>query len=459
MSGFVKGRGIRYNASLHVGKRLLLNFDLSDFFPTIHFGRIRGRLRARPYQLNAVIATTIARLCTLDGNLPIGAPSSPVLANIICSHLDGLLTRLAREHGCFYSRYADDITFSTNRRSFPNSLATVDHENGLAAVGALISAAVTEAGFIVNPRKTRILDKSSRQEVSGVVINQFLNVPRSFMREIRGALNAWEKHGHIASEQYFKEKYNWRSSQSFENHLRGRIQHVIHIRGSDDLVVWRLVNRFNNLPDRAHSSISYDRPKDERDRLSLAVCRVESGNDELMEYNQGSGIKLPNGNVLTNFHNIEICGTVAPIIEIYLTDNAPVPVPMRVLKHDFAKDVAILEPIDPEWKMPIAAASAELSFSECKVGDDVKVGGFPSYQLGDSCQIATGEVRAFSKIEGITYFRVSVPIVKGNSGGPVFNIDGQVVGIASRGIDTHEITNAAFNGCLELFRFEKFLQS
>ena len=458
-SGYVKGRGIKHNASLHLGKRILLNIDLKDFFPSIHFGRIRGRLMAAPYNLTDSVSTTIARLCTLDGTLPIGSPSSPILSNIVCSHLDGLLAKLGRENGCFYSRYADDITFSTNRRSLPSHLARLDNSTGRFVAGQALEDAVKSAGFLINSSKTRVLDKTSCQEVCGVTINEFVNVPRKFLRALRGALNAWEKYGRSESEKIFKEKYNWRGSDSFETHLRGRLTHLIHIRGTDDLVVWKLVQRFNTLQGRIGPDLKYEQPKSERARLVDSVCRIESGDDQEQIWLQGSGIKMPDGRILTNHHNVDIKGNIARDIELYLDENARVAIPLRVVKFDKSKDVAILEPVESSWKAAIAAGSAELSFSQCAIGDEVKVGGYPSYLVGDSCQIASGEVRAFSKIENITYFRISVPIVKGNSGGPVFNALGQVIGVASRGIDTHEISNASFNGCLELFKIEKFIQS
>ena len=457
-TAYLKGRGIKYNASLHLGKRLILNIDLENYFPSIHFGRIRGRLMAEPYRLSNEVATTIARICTLNDRLPIGSPASPVLANIVSSHLDGLLTKLSRENGCFYSRYADDITLSTNRRTLPKSLVVFNSKTQKHEAGSLLVEAIELAGFTVNNKKTRLLDKRSRQEVTGVTINEFPNVNRTFFRDLRGCIHAWERYGRGDAEKFFHEKYNWRKSETLERNLRGRLEHLIHIRGQDDLVVWKLVKRFNGLPERQHSEISYSQPQDLRKRLTETICRVETSDEENQEWRQGSGIKLPNGEVLTNYHNIEILGKVAPSIEIFLKEESQISIHMQLIRHDKAKDIAILEPLDEAWKAAIANGAGELSFENCEIGDQIKVGGYPSYRDGDSCQISSGEVQAFSKIEHIQYFKVSVPIVKGNSGGPVFNNLGQVIGVASRGIDTHDIANAAFNGCLALFRFEKLLR-
>jgi RNA-directed DNA polymerase len=198
--GFVKGRGIRQNASMHLGKRLILNIDLENYFPSIHFGRVRGRLLAAPYSLTNDIATTIAKLCTLDEQLPIGAPTSPILANMVSSSLDGELTRLAREHGCFYSRYADDITISTNRRNFPPAIVAANPIGGVVELGAALTEAVTVCGFAINTQKSRVLAKTSRQEVCGVTINVRLNTNRRLLREVRAILHAWQKFGKSGAE-------------------------------------------------------------------------------------------------------------------------------------------------------------------------------------------------------------------------------------------------------------------
>ena len=96
--GFIRGRSILTNADPHVGKRWVLNVDIKDFFPSINFGRVRGVLMARPYSMPAKAATIIAQLCTDDNQLPQGAPTSPILSNLVCAKLDGDLEALAKRH-------------------------------------------------------------------------------------------------------------------------------------------------------------------------------------------------------------------------------------------------------------------------------------------------------------------------------------------------------------------------
>lgn len=108
--GFVRGRNIRTNALVHAGKKYIFSIDLEDFFPSINFGRVRGLFMGPPFRLNAKVATILAQICTFNNSLPQGAPTSPVVSNLLCRKMDQQLNRLARNYRCDYSRYADDIT-------------------------------------------------------------------------------------------------------------------------------------------------------------------------------------------------------------------------------------------------------------------------------------------------------------------------------------------------------------
>src|SRR5690606_34283132 len=104
------------NAAVHKGKRTILNLDLDDFFGQFNFGRVRGYFIAnKHFELDPHIATVIAQIACYENSLPQGSPCSPVIANLITASLDMRLLRLANSCGCSYSRYADDITFSTRK--------------------------------------------------------------------------------------------------------------------------------------------------------------------------------------------------------------------------------------------------------------------------------------------------------------------------------------------------------
>src|SRR5258707_3815090 len=122
--GFKRGKSIVTNARQHRGRRWVLNLDLEDFFPSINFGRIRGFLiKNRDFALNEKVATVIAQTACHDNTLPQGSPCSPVISNLVAHVLDMHLVKLASGAGCTYSRYADDLTFSTNEKKFPAEIA------------------------------------------------------------------------------------------------------------------------------------------------------------------------------------------------------------------------------------------------------------------------------------------------------------------------------------------------
>src|SRR5262249_50536847 len=173
--GFVKARNIVSNALPHVGRKVVVNLDLKDFFPTVTFRRVQGLYRKLGY--SGPVATWLALLCTepprvaseLDGKvfhvalservLPQGACTSPAITNALCRRLDRRLDGIARRYRAVYTRYADDLTFS------------VDDEAVLAPLFQRVRAVVRAEGFAEHADKTRVMRRSSRQEVTGVVVN------------------------------------------------------------------------------------------------------------------------------------------------------------------------------------------------------------------------------------------------------------------------------------------------
>src|SRR6266446_8198131 len=122
--GFKRKRSIITNARQHRHRRWVFNLDLEDFFPSINFGRVRGfLLKNRDFELHEDVATVIAQIACHENALPQGSPCSPVISNLIAHILDVRLVHLAASARCVYSRYADDLTFSTNHRQFPPDIA------------------------------------------------------------------------------------------------------------------------------------------------------------------------------------------------------------------------------------------------------------------------------------------------------------------------------------------------
>jgi RNA-directed DNA polymerase len=185
--GFKRRRSIVTNARQHRRRRWVFNTDLEDFFPTIHFGRVKGFfVKNKDFALHDEVATTIARIACANAVLPQGSPCSPVISNLIASVLDVRLVRLAKEAGCTYSRYADDISFSTNKPAFPADIATLAAGQPHTWQPATpLESAITRAGFKVNAAKTHMMYRDSRQGVTGLVVNEKVNIRTEYRRTVR----------------------------------------------------------------------------------------------------------------------------------------------------------------------------------------------------------------------------------------------------------------------------------
>lgn len=185
--GFERKRSIITNASLHKRRRYVLNLDLKDFFPSINFGRVRGFfLKDKHFALQPKVATIIAQIVCHENELPQGSPCSPVVSNLIGHLLDSRLARFAKTHKCTYSRYADDITFSTSRKVFPPELAfSVPGTKAEWQLGAELRAKIEHSGFKTNDKKTRMQFRTSRQVTTGLMINEKVNIRQEYWRAAR----------------------------------------------------------------------------------------------------------------------------------------------------------------------------------------------------------------------------------------------------------------------------------
>ncbi|MGO6980565.1 retron Ec67 family RNA-directed DNA polymerase/endonuclease [Rhizobium leguminosarum] len=196
--GFKPGYSIMTNGALHRSKRWVFNIDLKDFFHSINFGRVYGFfIKDRNFALDPKTATIIAQIACYQNRLPQGSPCSPVISNLIAHILDIKLNSLANELRCTYTRYADDITFSTNEKEFPESIARLvrgSDDKWVAGDGVL--RALYRAGFSVNHDKTRMQRRDSRQDTTGLIVNQKLNVRHEYYKQVRAMCHHLFVHGY-----------------------------------------------------------------------------------------------------------------------------------------------------------------------------------------------------------------------------------------------------------------------
>lgn len=181
--GFVRGRSIVTNATVHLGQESLLCLDIHDFFPSISQDRVLSVFRELGYAPGA--ARALAELCCFRGALPQGAPTSPALANAVCRPMDGVLEHRFQAMGLRYTRYADDITLSGSGDLSPFLPEAVRILAGY--------------GFQVNQAKTRLLTGSQRKLVTGLLLQEDrVRVPKAFKRGLRQEIHYCSRFGVLA---------------------------------------------------------------------------------------------------------------------------------------------------------------------------------------------------------------------------------------------------------------------
>lgn len=253
-TGFVLEKSIVDNAKKHVGHHYVLNMDLKDFFHSFDRNRVKMGFMYEPFNLNGdkePLAFLLASLCThpfeVDGEektvLPQGSPTSPTLTNILCKKFDRRLTGLANRFGATYTRYADDITFSSPHNiytdeAFSNELKRIIEE---------------DQKLVINPKKTRLQKAEYRQEATGLIVNDKVNVRRRYVKQIRMWLYYWEKYGYEKAEQIFKRDYIADKGHvkninaHLVNVLDGKLEFLKMVKGAEDGTYKGLKERFDIL--------------------------------------------------------------------------------------------------------------------------------------------------------------------------------------------------------------------
>ena len=264
--GFYPGRTIVSNAEMHRRRKFVFNVDIEDFFGTINFGRVRGFfIKDRAFSLDPPVATVIAQIACHENALPQGSPCSPVISNLVGNILDMRLLALARDARCTYTRYADDLTFSTNLNKFPIEIAenieetsknrfsqnwaveTIDNflaktlgfrvfggslEGGTWIVGEKLKEEIERAGFRLNHAKTRMSLKCSRQTVTGLVVNKKANINQDYYRHVRAMCNELFQRGN-----YYRSVIDTENEPELLdnlNPLEGMLSHINFVKARKD---------------------------------------------------------------------------------------------------------------------------------------------------------------------------------------------------------------------------------
>ena len=438
--GFVHERKIKDNASKHTRRKVILNIDLKDFFSQIHFGRVRGMLMNKPYGIGQEAATVIAQLACYKGILPQGAPSSPVLTNMICSPLDTQLTNLAKKHGLVYTRYADDITFSTFNPVFPKDI--IERDLSSIIIGQELDAILKKNSFSVNPKNIFLNNNKVRQEVTGLVVNKFPNIKREYIKSIRAILHNCFKNGvyetaiDYVARGFCKNKDIEENIDNieyrdiiilwFKSVLKGKINYIKEIRGSDDYTFLQYADQLNRL--FGEEIFNVEKHNEFFNKIAYNVVILENRNKLV----QGSGFFLKDVGLVTGYHVTEDRGFF--MVTTYKGENIGiVSKEMNEIISDKNIDYAIYNLNNSSME------GLELGDSnEIEIGDKVTVVGYPDYIEGDTPYVHTCEVTSKTKYLGECLYTVSARIIHGASGGAVLNKDNKVIGIIKAGVVSYE---------------------
>lgn len=207
---YLKNKTINDNAKPHVKAKIILKLDIKDFFSSIDFEMLYRIIPNSIFPKS--VKTLLLNLCLYDNYLPQGAPTSPMLSNLVLRDFDNYIGEYSKKFNINYTRYADDLTFSGDFNPYK--------------LKNKVEAFLNEMSFNLNNKKTKIITNAKRQIITGVVVNEKLNVPSSYKRKIRQEIYYIKKYGldsHLSCL-----KYNGSRDKYLES-LRGRINYVLSI--------------------------------------------------------------------------------------------------------------------------------------------------------------------------------------------------------------------------------------
>jgi RNA-directed DNA polymerase len=411
--GFVPERSVKTNAEAHGRRRFVVNLDLKDFFSTITQKRVVGLLLS--LGVGKRVSEIVAHLCCHMGQLPQGAPTSPVLSNMICYRLDTDLLLIAKASRAIYTRYADDITFSSYQPPAPL------FEGVVPAVGHFspdllapeLQAAITGNGFVVHPNKAHYADRNSRRIVTGVKINAGLNVDRRYVRRIRAILHSIEKLGLTGAQ---AKHSSGGGKGSLAAHLRGKIAYVAHLKGRTDPVVRSLAQRYNKSFTVKPIKL-IPTAEERRDRSVWVVDHPEK---------YGTSFFLKSVGLVTAAHCVE--GVTE--VDVLHPSKHTTTFKVKVLHFDKDRDLAVLDhtaiPATEFYELEPAAKAIAVT-------DAVMAIGYPDWGLGERLNIRSGTISLLTARFGVQMIEVTQQLTPGMSGGPILNVAGEVVGIIHKG--------------------------
>ena len=417
--GFVKDKSIITNAKTHIKKKYIVNIDLQNFFPTINFGRVRG-IFIEYFKFSNEVSTLIAQLLCFNNELPQGSPCSPLISNIICAPLDKKLYKYAKFNKLDYTRYVDDITFSTNLKNCTNKICTLTEEDKL-ILNPDFENIIHEAGFIINDKKLFLNGKNRRQQVTGLVVNEKVNFKKEYINNVRSILYHCKKDSIVETAKIYNDRYSRRNKILgggdnyiklwFSRVLKGKLLFAMQVCPKISLI--KYCEEYNNIF-KGINSINYEKCESDYESKQKVLRIIDMDGNGL-----GSAFCIKDVGIITCYHVIKDY-----VICYYMRNGKKHCIDVNSMKYDENLDIAVL---------PINGIDGyEIKDRQRYVQNQkITVIAYPNADLNISME--EGRVLSRGKFFGQEIFKTSQRIIWGMSGGVVLDKNNNVCGMCVQG--------------------------
>ena len=441
VNGFVKGKSTVTNALPHVRARGILKLDINDFFPSITASRIHGLFSSEPFCFSTEVVDTLTNLTCCNQTLPQGAPTSPVLSNMICYRMDKTLLNLARKHKLRFTRYADDLTFSSTSRRAISSIASTD-ERGEVVISEEIARIVQHNGFSITSRKTTYMGSETRQTVTGIVVNEKCNFRRDDYRYLRNLFYRWKNQGvEVAAFSYaqhlkmpsrrrsFVNESGEFSEDLFRQHIRGILSYYSMIVSNNERPSEPLQKLWTSYHDLTMENVPEMIPERSIYQIETTYDYESSESKEGLFAVTGTAFMLDNAGLVTARHCIlpSLCKRPIfrqdPLMEV-VAGKHRIERDIKDAVNNGIDDWAIIPDFQVEHNQPALSIAAS---NDLQQGMKVIAYGFAEGErVLRKIQARITEVLEHEAI-------VDRAFIQGMSGGPVLNARGKVIGVITQG--------------------------
>lgn len=436
--GYTEGRSVITNAKRHIKKRYIINIDIENFFDSITTERVTG-LFSKVLAIDYATANMIARLCTVLGTLPQGAPTSPIISNMIFLKADIALMGLAKINNLCYTRYSDDITISSAYKFYGKDV----YDSSMSCLSTNMVNIFRANGFTINSKKTKLLSRNVRQTVTGIIVNKKLNLRNSYFKLLRAVFFSIERNGlDVAATKFFEgsgytnKKNRDTKNEDFMSVILGKIGYIKQVCGEDDkryLKYYDMYKKVENISGPRIENRHHNLPLDVRYANGVMLITLEYGDSNC---SQGTCFYLSGVGIVTCYHIFDFlkkkpgalvgyCFEVCNHIGIVIAKA-------KIIKEDRDRDYVVAE-IDLEL-VEGGISIFQRNDTVLKSRDAVTICGYPNYGPGKTISTIVDNITSFYTNHTIKYLIVSKNLQGGISGGPVFCYGtDKVVGIAVKG--------------------------